>query len=415
MGFMEGKKLENRDQKLGFIKRHNLLMVILVFSFLFLISQSAFAQAELFITPSTGTYKVGELFSVLVKVNTAGKAINAASAQLNFDNQRLDVTSVGYSQSIFSIWTEEPNSSNAAGTIKFSGGVPNPGFVGASGAIARVTFRPKASGSAPVVFVSGGVLANDGRGTNIGDTLKGGLYSIIAASQMTPKSQAPAKEAAPAVPITGQPPDVPILTDWPRQIEEGSVLTVRGIGFPNGRILLFFQKGEGEPKTQETFAGPDGRFTSASRESVSSGFYRIWVRNISFSGVPSASSETVTVEVVKPLFFRIGTYAINFASVIVTLLALLILAVGLLVWSWMRFRKWRESQGKEISEAEKTLHRGFDTLHEGLRAYIDYLTHAKSSSEMRHREESTRHDVKEELEEVEEKIEKEIEDIKKKR
>lgn len=385
------------------------------FYFLFSFPIPAWAQAELFISPPNGTYKAGELFSVLVNVNTAGKAINAASAQINFDNQRLDVTGLGFSQSIFTIWTEEPNYSNAAGTIKFSGGVPNPGYVGSSGAIVRVTFRPKASGAAPVVFVSGSVLANDGRGTNIGDALKGGLYSLVSAPQAAPKAAEPSKETAPSIPVTEKTPDVPVLTDWPRQIEAGSILTIQGVGFPNGRVLIFFQKGSGDPQVEEVFARPDGQFSATYSQAVEGGFYRVWARNVSMVGVPSAPSETVAIEVVEPLFFRIGTYAINFASVIVTLLALLLLAIGLLIWSWIRFRRWRQNQGKEISEAEKALHHGFDKLKEGLYAYVGYLTDVRSIREGKKRAEMTRKELKEELEGIEEDIEREVGDIKKKR
>lgn len=375
----------------------------------------AMAQAELVISPSTGTYKIGELFSVLINVNTTGKDINAGSAQINFDNQRLGVISVGYSQSIFKIWTDEPNFSNAAGTIKFSGGVPNPGFTGSSGTIARVTFKPKAIGPAPVVFVSGSVLANDGRGTNIGDTLKGGLYTVVASPQVEPKPKEPKKEVVPEMPATGRTPDTPILTDWPQQLEEGSALTIRGVGFPSGRIMVSFQKGEGDSVTQEVFAGPDGRFTTTYRRNIESGFYRIWARNITTDGVSSAPSEIVTVEVIRPLFFRIGTYAVNFVSIIVTVLALLLLAIVLLIWSWIHFRRWQQHQGREISEAEKALHHGFDKLKEGLSAYVGYLTDVRSAGEGKKRAEMTRKELKEELQDIEQDIEKEVEDIKKKR
>ena len=73
------------------------VLLFLFFPFL------TFAQGTLFISPPAGTYKQGESFSILVNVNTGGQPINAASAQIGFDNQRLEVTSVGYSSSIFKI------------------------------------------------------------------------------------------------------------------------------------------------------------------------------------------------------------------------------------------------------------------------------------------------------------------------
>ncbi len=390
-------------------KRLIILFLVLLFS-----PSIAFAQATLFVSPPSGTYQTGEFFSVLVKVNTGGKNINAASGQLNFDNSKLEVVSLGYSSSIFSIWTDEPNFSNVGGTVKFSGGVPNPGYTGASGAILRLTFKAKAQGQAPLAFVTGSVLANDGSGTNILDSFRGSLFQIIAAAGK-PVSAPLAPKAEPAAKAASREESAPIITDWPKQIEEGTTLTIKGVGFPNGKLLVVFQKGEGEPITQETFSGPDGRFSITYSRGVTAGFYRIWARDISAEGVPSANSEAVLTEVIRPLFFRIGNIAINYASLIVTLLALLLLVSVMLVWSWVRFRKWHERQGKEISEAEKALHLGFDKLKDGLSAYVGYLTDVRSTREGKKRGEMTKKELKEELETIEKDIEKEVEDIKKKK
>ena len=78
----------------------------------------ASAQGKLSIVPTTGEYKVGELFSVIVSVDSGGKSINAASGQINFDNTRLEVVDMGISRSIFTLWLEEPVFSNTSGRIR---------------------------------------------------------------------------------------------------------------------------------------------------------------------------------------------------------------------------------------------------------------------------------------------------------
>src|SRR3989344_6704130 len=150
---------------MNLLKNH---FTIFIFLCLF-VPLSATAQGILSLSPSTGSYRVGESFSVIVNLNTGGESVNASTGQINFDNSKLQVVSLGYSQSIFSLWTDNPSCSNPAGTINFSGGVPSPGFTGASGSILRITFKGKASGQAPVNFLSGSVLANDGQVTNIAD------------------------------------------------------------------------------------------------------------------------------------------------------------------------------------------------------------------------------------------------------
>lgn len=406
---MEGKNYtRNKHEKYG-----------IYFTFLFNISfvllpLIASAQASLFVSPREGTYEVGDLFSVLVKMNTGGSDINAAVAQLNFDNAKLEVESMGYARSIFTLWTEEPRFSNEGGTIRFSGGIPNPGYNGASGSIVRITFRPKAVGGAPVVFLSGNVLANDGKGTNILDGMQGGVYTIRARSTgVKPAPVPPAPSEAPKETKAVQGLPAPRITDWPAILEEGIGLTVRGIGYPDTKIVVFFQHGSEEPVVEQGFSGADGRFKITYGRLPAPGLYRMWAKSVDEKGIASSLSEIVTSEVQAPLVFRIGTKAVNYATIVVTLLALLLLAIVAIVGGWVWFRKWQMNQGKEIGEAEQTLHKGFDKLKEGLGAYLAYLTEGtKSSSAIKLREEKTRHEIKEELKDIEEHIEKEIEDIK---
>ena len=348
----------------------------------------------------------------MVNVNTGGQAINAAVSQINFDNQKLDIVSVGYSQSIFNLWTDEPSYSNAAGTVRFSGGLPSPGFTGVSGAIVRMTFRSKAAGQAAIAFTSGSVLANDGKGTNILDNLKGAFFTIIAAVESAKPPAAPSPTPS-ALQAAGQPVSIPIITDWPKELEEGSALTVKGLGYPNGKLLIFVQKGSADPVIEEMFAGSDGRFSYNFAKAVSAGLYLVWAKNVSNEGIVSGSSDIVTVEVVQPLFFRVGTIALNYASIIITLLALILLLILIILWIWRRIRKWQERQGVEISEAEKALHEGFEKLQSGLRKYVRYLTAAKSVEGVKRREADAEDDLAEELSGIESKIEKEIEDVEK--
>lgn len=370
----------------------------------------ALAQADLFISPSSGVYKVGEIFSVLINVNTGGKEINAATAQINFDNARLEIAEVGYTRSIFTLWTEEPVISNAAGTIRFSGGLPNPGFNGASGAILRINFKPKASGQAAIIFSTGAVLANDGKGTNIVDSLKGGLYNIVAA---TSPAAAPATIPAPtAETIKAEKAiNTPIITEYPATLQAGDILTIKGLGYPNGKILIFVQKGTNDAEIAERFCGTDGRFTYNFKNSVEPGYYRVWLKNVTPEGVTSDSSEAVNIEVIQPLFFRIGAIALNYATIIVTLLGLLALAGFIVVAVLFKARKWRKKGRKEVVEAEEALHRSFDLLKDDIRDNLKNLEKARSKRQLTEEEERIANQLKRNLDDAEKFIKKEIDDI----
>ncbi|OGN27584.1 MAG: hypothetical protein A2941_01135 [Candidatus Yanofskybacteria bacterium RIFCSPLOWO2_01_FULL_49_17] len=162
--------IESRNKK-----RYRTIFIVvfglLASLFLAALPMKAIQAAALYFSPSAITRSIGQTFSVSVKVNTEGQAINAAQGSIVFEEQKVQVTGVSKSGSIFNLWTQEPTYSNAEGTINFEGGLPNPGYSGSSGLILTINFRTKTAttinGSTDVSLVSGAILANDGQGTNI--------------------------------------------------------------------------------------------------------------------------------------------------------------------------------------------------------------------------------------------------------
>ena len=174
------------------------ILIILIFFFTFTSSVKG-ANGSLYLSPSSGVYEVGNTFSITITMNTGGTAVNAAQGFLSFPLDKLSVTGISKTGSIFSLWTDEPAYSNSSGTIVFGGGIPSPGYANSAGKIITITFKVKASGVASVNWKSGAILANDGEGTNILADMNGGSYTLkpIAvnplAEPMAPSPKAPAK------------------------------------------------------------------------------------------------------------------------------------------------------------------------------------------------------------------------------
>ena len=153
------------------IKLKNTKVILLVFvgflSVFFGGLPSVARAAALFFSPSAGSYNLTKSFSVNVYVSSADQTMNAASGIVSFPADKLQVTSVSKTGSIFNLWVQEPSYSNSAGTVNFEGIVLNPGYTGSQGKILTITFKVKGGGNAPLIISSGSVLANDGQGTNI--------------------------------------------------------------------------------------------------------------------------------------------------------------------------------------------------------------------------------------------------------
>ena len=123
--------------------------------------------ANLSISPSSVTTKVGKTFSIDLVVNNNIDAINAASALITFPQDTLSVVSVSKTGSFISLWAEEPAFSNEKGTVTLEGVALNPGFNKATGKIITITFKALQEGNVSITVKSGSVLANDGNATDV--------------------------------------------------------------------------------------------------------------------------------------------------------------------------------------------------------------------------------------------------------
>lgn len=143
---------------------------------------SAFA-VSLYFSPASQTVSVGQTFSVDVDVSSPDVAMNAAAGDVSFPTSKLKVVSISTVNSAMNLWVQNPTFSNApaAPDVDFAGIVLSPGFIGDSGNVIRIRFQALATGNAVLSFSVGSVLANDGSGTNILDSLETANIKIVPA------------------------------------------------------------------------------------------------------------------------------------------------------------------------------------------------------------------------------------------
>jgi hypothetical protein len=190
------------------MRTRSITKILVFFSFIFVFFSvcEAANAASLYFSPSSGSYNIGQTFSVSVYVSSADQAMNAASGVISFPSDKLEVTSLSKTGSIFTLWVQEPSFSNSAGTVNFEGIVLNPGFTGSSGKAITITFRTKAAGNTPLTFSSGSALANDGKGTNILTGMGDANFSIGTIQPGAPEIVTPAEVAGtPEAPVINSP------------------------------------------------------------------------------------------------------------------------------------------------------------------------------------------------------------------
>ncbi len=150
--------------------------------------------AILSFSPASATATVGESVTETVLVSSPDQAMNAVSGTISFPQDILQVVSISKTNSVLSLWVQEPSFSNANGSISFAGIAPNPGYIGGRGQILSIQFRAKKQGTAEIALTSASeVLANDGNGTDILTATRSATITVSAA-------QAPPPQASPSAP-----------------------------------------------------------------------------------------------------------------------------------------------------------------------------------------------------------------------
>jgi len=177
----------NTKKNIGIHSYIFILFIVSVF-----IGPCLVSAATINLSPSDGSYNVGDTIRVRVSVGT-NTSINATSGKVSFPNDKLTLTSMSKAGSIVSLWAQEPSYSNTSGTASFEGVILN-GYTGTSGTIITMIFKAKASGVANISFSQASVLANDGNGTEV-VTGKGTAQFSIGAGQIKTedKPQAPVR------------------------------------------------------------------------------------------------------------------------------------------------------------------------------------------------------------------------------
>jgi hypothetical protein len=536
-------------------------------------------KASLYLSPSTGSYTVGNTFLVQVKVNSGGVAINAADGTLVFDPDKLEVKSISKEDSIFTLWVQEPTFSNSVGTINFGGGKPSPGFTGAAGMIINITFKAKTSGTANVSFASGSVLADDGKGTNILTNMGSGTYNLTA-REITPlPEERYLPGARPAAPIVSSPthPDenkwysnndpefswqlaegvtkisyavdqnptnnpqfiaetlidkvsftdledgiwyfhinfknqygwgplthrkvlidttlplpfeievqredptdpqpvllfetidelsgieyyevkigegepfrlsssyklppqapgkhqilvkafdkagnytsasteieilpieTPIITKYPKRINIGEKAILGGKSLPELTILVSIKEKGEEPGIGETKADGEGNWAFTSKP-LEKGDYQVWVQARDKRGALSLPSSKISFEVGLPPFLKFGKIAIDYLSIMTTLIILIVAALGVIFYGWYQISLWRKKLRRETKELAQAILNAFKALHEEVQEQIEYLDGKPGLTED---EKKVRDELKKALDISEEFIGKELRDVEK--
>jgi hypothetical protein len=156
-------------------------------------------SATMYLSPSSGTYDVGDSFNVAVHEDSGSTAVNAVQANLSYSTSKLQY--VSYTSS--SAYNVEAESSSSGGTLKFARASITPRT--GDQVVVTVKFKALAATSGTGVSIASGssVNANDGSGTNILSGTSGGTYKVVSTASPSPSPPPPPPASTTPPPPSG--------------------------------------------------------------------------------------------------------------------------------------------------------------------------------------------------------------------
>ncbi len=309
----------------------------------------------------------GSTFTVSVSVNTQGKTINNAEASISYPNDIVEVVSLGYGSSIFTLWAEVPSFSNSNGVISFNGGIPNPGYTG-SGGVMSVTFRAKKVGNASIALSGVAIRENDGLGTNIFSGQRNISIEVATKPVEPPKEKEDEAEVVPprTTPTTTPEtvatttPIIPVeeskapeITYFSASILEGEQIEIQGISKDvNSPVSIVLKSQYGKIFNYDVGANAGGNFTFMSEPMTTAGSFELYVYSTNADGTKSPISKTITIEV-KSVAQKTDLSALNIPVLPALAISLIILLALLNVFSLYKILSLKRQYGHMEEKSRK--------------------------------------------------------------
>ena len=200
----------------------------------------------------------------------------------------------------------------------------------------------------------------------------------------------------------------PKIKNYSREIKPNDNFYANGTAPADSEILLFIQKSNGDIYKDAVRSGINGDWFYLSLEKLDKGRYIFWAIAKNNNGIESAPSKKISFLATPAVFAVIGSFVINYFTVLVSLLFMIFLIIALVIFIFGIIKRKLKKETIEIEQV----------LHDNLSAYTkdidnEFLRLSKYERKVGYRQEKlkTKTILKKKIELVEKKILKEIKDV----
>ncbi len=325
------------------------------------------ATGESFLITGPKQVNAGDPITVSVYASSPDQAMNAVSGEIVLSGGG-QVSGVSRDGSIINFWTVEPKGNTTR--VRFEGVVLNPGFQGTRGKLFSFSLIGKRAGTIVASFSDGAILANDGQGTNILQSL--GVYKV----EVIEVPGAPVEEQKPtttnAIVTAIKSRILPVITEYSPSIESTTDGYLRGRGEPGALTKIIFKdttlKSIGEEfmdliqvkkkKLDEVLIRNDetGAFEYTTPRNIVAGVYNatpFLVDNDTQSERPGFG---VQIFVRDSKLVHVLIIAINVLGLLIPIVGLIVIIYFIPWYSFRKMRIMRRRMGLEEEKLELTEH-----------------------------------------------------------
>lgn len=207
--------------------------------------------------------------------------------------------------------------------------------------------------------------------------------------------------------------DPPVVTEYPKVLDSGDVLLVKGTTYPNAQVNIWLQNEKQEVQMFGTTSDAEGNFVFIGEKRPRDGIYKLWAQVVDDRGAESSPSEKLTIAVEKTTLSRMGDWVILIFVIIGPLVIAIVVLLFLLILFRRKYEDLKERLRKEAQDAEDSLHKNIDVLRKDIRKQLYALNRAKSKRDLTANEKKLIKKLKQDLDKAEKKVGKEIKDIEK--
>ncbi|WKZ28630.1 MAG: hypothetical protein QY323_03765 [Patescibacteria group bacterium] len=245
-------------------------------------------------------------------------------------------------------------------------------------------------------------------GTYVLENLPAGAHSVLVTAY--DKAGNFTSTTASFTSVTAQ---APVIAEYPAELSDGDVLTLKGTTYPNAQLSIWLQRDSKDIQRYTLKADENGAFTFVGPDRVKGGLYQVWMEAVTDQGFRTDVSKPIFVNVKQTEFWRRLAELQKYLTVIVPIVALTMTLVLVMLHGVQKAVRLRRRIHREIGDVEGEIHKAFDTLRTDLRDHLKSLEKARNQRELTPDEEKIAARLKKNLDLAEKALKKTVEKIEK--